>query len=123
GRSEAEDPGGRSPEGLREAKGAIRLTGLRTEDLRDWTRARGPSPSRVGATALRAEPARVVPRPRRALHLARGGPARLLQEQPRAPARGGLEHKRVRSQRSGHDRTREHGNGSGGSPVTSERRQ
>src|SRR5262252_7345779 len=44
GRSEAEDPGGRSPEGLREAKGAIRLTGLRTEDLRVWTRARGPSP-------------------------------------------------------------------------------
>ena len=42
GRSEAEDPGGRSPEGLREAKGAIRLRGLRTEDLRDWTRARGP---------------------------------------------------------------------------------
>ena len=38
GRSEAEDPGGRSPEGLREAKGAIRLRGLRTEDVRDWTR-------------------------------------------------------------------------------------
>jgi len=40
GRSEAEDPGGRSPEGLREAKGAIRLTGLRTEDVRDWARPR-----------------------------------------------------------------------------------
>src|SRR5215471_13565929 len=42
GRSEAEDLGGRSPEGLREAKPAIRLTGLRTEDVRDWARARGP---------------------------------------------------------------------------------
>ncbi len=30
GRSEAEDPVGRSPEGLREAKGAIRLKVLRT---------------------------------------------------------------------------------------------
>src|SRR5262244_4243137 len=48
GRSEAEDPGGRSPEGLREAKGAIRLRGLRTEDVRDWTRARRARLRRVG---------------------------------------------------------------------------
>src|SRR5215475_7407424 len=49
GRSEAEDPGGRSPEGLREAKGAIRLRGLRTEDVRDWTRARGPVAGACGS--------------------------------------------------------------------------
>src|SRR5215467_712115 len=49
GRSEAEDPGGRSPEGLREAKGAIRWRGLRTEDVMDRTRARGPVAAACGS--------------------------------------------------------------------------
>jgi len=40
------------PEGLTEAKGAIRSTGLRTEDPMDSTRARGPVGARVAATAL-----------------------------------------------------------------------
>jgi hypothetical protein len=40
------------PEGLTGAKGAIRSTGLRTEDPTDSTRARGPVGARVDATAL-----------------------------------------------------------------------
>jgi hypothetical protein len=44
------------PEGLTEAKGAVRSTALRTDIAMDWTRARRPVGARVGAAAPRGGP-------------------------------------------------------------------
>ena len=64
------------PEGLKDAEGAIRLRGLRTEDLRDWTR--GLSATRRRRTAADAYASSCTPKaaPRTALTGARDAVAR-----------------------------------------------